>query len=548
MLTLSLGASAQVQKNDTTMSRTVVVENEYNPNILDAQKINVMPKVEPLQATQRQVVYDHAIHPATQLPGTILPVMASQVLQRTARPGYIRLGVGLPGNIDFLGNYRARFSEVDELNIFAQFNGNKGDRSFEEGGADWEDARFYQTRVGLDYSHAFTGSKLDLGAHLGVINLNQPDKFLLPGNRNLTSGDLHVGYASADDNQSIIYNLETNLQFFSLGRLNNDKLNETGLLTKGNILSPITEDQSVGIGFQLDNRFYNADGFEGNHNLDLNPYYVYRTGDWLLHLGAHVNYGFGLESKFRVAPDVDLTYSFENSYQFYARATGGHVGSDLRRIEQQNPYAVNLLPQLKNTFEQVNGSIGIKGSPADGLWFNVFGGYQDLKDDVCFNLMGSYYALFTNLTPYAGSTSRVIPLQADMHNFYGGAELDYTYKEQFNLHASGLYRSWGYDEKKSPQAELVACFKPEFEGNLNFSYKITPAANMGAGFQLITRKGDLYSKPNAVTDLYVSGSYEIFSGFSIYAKADNLLNKKYQYFAGIPAQGINFVGGISYCF
>ena len=55
MLVLPWGASAQVQPNDTTLTRTVVVENEYTPNILDAQKINVLPKVEPLQSSQKQV-------------------------------------------------------------------------------------------------------------------------------------------------------------------------------------------------------------------------------------------------------------------------------------------------------------------------------------------------------------------------------------------------------------------------------------------------------------------------------------------------------------
>ena len=39
-----LAASAQQQ--DTTLVRTVVVENEYNPTVMDASKINVLPKVE----------------------------------------------------------------------------------------------------------------------------------------------------------------------------------------------------------------------------------------------------------------------------------------------------------------------------------------------------------------------------------------------------------------------------------------------------------------------------------------------------------------------
>ena len=37
----SIAASPLQAQKDTTLTRTVVVENEYNPNIMDANKINV---------------------------------------------------------------------------------------------------------------------------------------------------------------------------------------------------------------------------------------------------------------------------------------------------------------------------------------------------------------------------------------------------------------------------------------------------------------------------------------------------------------------------
>ena len=44
LVSLSLGAQAQTQPQDTTMNRTVVVEQEYNPDIMDASKVNVLPQ------------------------------------------------------------------------------------------------------------------------------------------------------------------------------------------------------------------------------------------------------------------------------------------------------------------------------------------------------------------------------------------------------------------------------------------------------------------------------------------------------------------------
>ena len=55
LMTLPLGIHAQQQAKDSTVNRTVVVEQEYTPDILDASKINVLPKVEPPTANKRAV-------------------------------------------------------------------------------------------------------------------------------------------------------------------------------------------------------------------------------------------------------------------------------------------------------------------------------------------------------------------------------------------------------------------------------------------------------------------------------------------------------------
>ena len=43
------------QPKDTTMTRTVVVEQEYNPDIMDASKVNVLPKVEEPTVSKKEV-------------------------------------------------------------------------------------------------------------------------------------------------------------------------------------------------------------------------------------------------------------------------------------------------------------------------------------------------------------------------------------------------------------------------------------------------------------------------------------------------------------
>ena len=60
------------QQQDTTLVRTVVVENQYNPIVMDASKINVLPKVEEPTVPKTHIDY------ATLIPGIIGLVSGSK--------------------------------------------------------------------------------------------------------------------------------------------------------------------------------------------------------------------------------------------------------------------------------------------------------------------------------------------------------------------------------------------------------------------------------------------------------------------------------------
>lgn len=83
---LSLEAQAQTQPQDTTMNRTVVVEQEYNPDIMDASKVNVLPKVEPPTVSKKAVEYDATLMPATQIPAGIMQAYTGKRRRRKHSP------------------------------------------------------------------------------------------------------------------------------------------------------------------------------------------------------------------------------------------------------------------------------------------------------------------------------------------------------------------------------------------------------------------------------------------------------------------------------
>ena len=126
LVSLSLGAQAQTQPQDTTMNRTVVVEQEYNPDIMDASKVNVLPRVEPPTVSKKAVEYDATLMPATHIPAGIMQAYTGKETQAKALPGYVRLGYGNYGNLDVRANYLFSLSPKDRLNLTFTMDGMDG--------------------------------------------------------------------------------------------------------------------------------------------------------------------------------------------------------------------------------------------------------------------------------------------------------------------------------------------------------------------------------------------------------------------------------------
>ena len=126
LITLPLGIHAQQQAKDSTVNRTVVVEQEYTPDIPDASKINVLPQVEAPTANKKAVEYDVTLVPANTIPATVMQAYTGKETQAETHPGYIRLGYGNYGNLDARAGYLFTLSGRDRLNLNFRMNGMDG--------------------------------------------------------------------------------------------------------------------------------------------------------------------------------------------------------------------------------------------------------------------------------------------------------------------------------------------------------------------------------------------------------------------------------------
>lgn len=537
---LPLALQAQNQTQDTTLVRTVVVEQEYNPDIMDASKINVLPQVEVPVVSKKAVEYNETLKPATEIPATTMQSYTGIESLDKAKGGYARLGYGNYNNLDLLANYLFTFKGKDWLNLNFGMDGMNGKLDMGEGLEKWK-SRYYRTHAGVDYQHRFRSVDLNLGGHFGLSNFNFMPEWA-DSKQKFTSGDVHFGLENRNKELALDYALETNLLLYQ--RQYDPVATDAGeslVRTKAEVSGDISDEQLIRIGFYMDNAFYQKANFDNSTSIGLNPSYQFHNDDWNLRLGAHVDMAFGFGKQFRAAPDVQVQFNFSDSYLLYAQATGGKRQNNFRQLESYNPYG-QLYNQLDATYEQLNAAIGFKASPVNDLWFHLYAGYQDLKNDL--------FIVPDIITGGTSPLSRLLFGQADARNVYVGGALDYSYKQLFGFHASAVYRNWSTpnDENAAYAESMVLGFKPALEADVRIDASPMQALRFSLGYRYIGRCEMDNERADAVSNLYLSAHYELFRNILVYARLNNLLNKNYQYYEGCPAQGINFLGGVSFRF
>lgn len=539
LIGLPLTLQAQEQTQDTALVRTVVVEQEYNPNIMDASKINVLPQIEVPVVTKKAVEYNETPMPTAQIPVTTMqPYTGIETLTK-AKGGYARLGYGNYNNLDLLANYLFTLSDDDRLNLHLDMDGMNGKLDMDDYTKTWK-SRYYRTRAGIDYRHRFRSLDLNLSGHFGLSNFN----FMPEWNANkqkFASGDIHLGFKNRNKDLSLDYAVETNLLLYQRQYdLVAENTGESMIRTKAEVSGNISDEQLIHIAFNMDNAFYRKANFEDCTSIGLNPSYQFQNDDWKLKLGAHIDFAIGFGKEVRIAPDVQIQYNFSDSYLLYVQGTGGKRQNDFRQLESYNPYG-QFQNQLDATYEQLNTAIGFKAGPVNDLWFHFYAGYQDLKDDLF---------LIRDFLIGGPLRTRLDLGQADARNVYAGGEMTYSYKQLFGFNVSAVYRSWSTPDKEQNAygESCILDFKPALEANAQVDVSPLSALRFSLGYQHIGRSEVEGKRADAVSNLYVSANYDVFENMAVYARFNNLLNKDYQYYEGCPAQGINFLGGVSFRF
>ena len=529
------------QQQDTTLVRTVVVENQYNPTVMDASKINVLPKVEEPTVPKAHIDYANSVRPVASWANQSMNPIVRDWTPDAAYRGYLRAGYGNNGNVDARLGYLWDISKKDRLNVEASLDGWNGDVT-DRNGEDWT-SRLYNTRLGLDYRHAFKKMDLMLGGayRSQVFNYMNPQYYYgdltrlvenPSGRQHQTMANAHLGIASTDKDMSIQFMGEVGMNLFKQKYPTNiAEGSENNFYLKGDVWKPFN-DQRFGLAWDFNTYSYSMDDMKGTTSLELNPYYGYENDDWRIRLGAHVDWWSGIDDEVNFSPDVNVEYIFSDSYVLYAKAGGGRENKSLMELTEFTPYWTLSHPYILPTYMSLDAAIGLKASPINGLWLNLTGGYQIRENDLFWKLVD-------------GSASYLGFEQGKSKVAYGSAELKYDYKDLFDLGLKATYYHWKGDKMEGLDQyaeERLLALKPEMELNAEVGFKPVQGLRINAGYEYVKRAEEIY---DPISNLYVGADYALMKNLSIFAKANNLLNKEYVRADAYPAQKLNFLAGLS---
>lgn len=563
----SIAASPLQAQKDTTLTRTVVVENEYNPNIMDANKINVLPRIEEPSVTKKEIEYARTEKPFSAFKPYSMSNFAPMPMQTDATRGWVNLGYGNYGNLLGRISYLYSLGKKDNLHVSAAFDGQHAKLELPDSKEKWS-SRFYQTQINAHYSHRFRQAELGVKGSFGLQTFNYlPYAGQLSDKQDNTTGNMGIYLRSALPDHKWQYTAGVDFTFFGqkyfyFAQESGDGRSETGIHANAGVSYQVSAENKLGLDIEINHYNYSQDdktytvpsytggdrttmlanlsgtGLNGMNEADnnaqntislppfenytlfrLNPYYALTQETLRLRIGAQIDWSTGFDSGIKIAPDVLVEFPFSESYIFYIQGKGGVMPSDFRRMNALSPYWA-AIQQLKNTHMQLDATVGFKAGISQGFNLHLFGGYELCDDD---------------LLVIPDSYGPNMLTQDKANSVKGGLSANYLYKDLISVSAQAVYHSWSTD--KDNKSYLYT--KPAFDLRLNVTGKVEKL-NWEAGYQYTSRyKGEM----EAINDLYLSLSYPLLENTFVWVKADNLFNRSYQYYWGYPTEKINFMLG-----
>lgn len=577
---ISLTVSAQ---KDSTLTRQVLLERDYNPTLQDASKINTTPNIYTPVVKQGDIKFVSTT-PQIKLEnnqlGTSTPGEIKTNIDFSKKRGYLIFGGGTHGNLDGAAGYRIVNGERDRLDFFGVYTSSSGDIKYldkEKYANEDMKAKYSHAGVNLKYQHTFDPSIFSVGASYYNTAYNYYGNSFIPKESSATIpydynskqsvNVFNIGIGLTSDKYDSSLKYIGNIGFTHFG----SKYGPTSL-TDGvsgeqfdlgvNVFTEFDSDNTMGLDASLmyqtfgkEDWITDDDSYHKYFNVQGTPYLKLIGQNWDVNLGANVNFLFDVKVGFSIAPNIKANIRINDVNKFYAEIGGGVNNNTFLDILQENRY-FNPASRIEYSKTIYDAKIGFRSGVVSGLEFDIFAGHKRTNKDHLYVYQTS--SLDAEAWSLVGT-----PLYANVSTGHIGGQLKTTLIPYTDL--SAKITAYFYDVKyrngyvtmidRDDVSQKKAWGRPSFTAELNADVKpidkLTLSLNYlyGGGRKGLFIGGTSTVNPGTkmkdINELNFRGEYQITDWLSVNARLNNILYQRYELYYGYPLQEFNILGGVS---
>lgn len=572
--TLSLQAQTP---QDSVLNRNITIEREYQPAIQNAGKINALPNfVEP-----------KVVRPTPQYTDFNLPMPMEQNIhylsaaelvyqEKQNKEGYARISVGTGFNslanfafpllkkpdmkLDFILDHYGLFNSKAHAVTQGAFLFDKKFNSFDlyAGlGGGHEYFKYYGSTFNSVGVRNFSEVN-NAGGLVNYVPINNlqnwitPDSLSnLPASNNLWRLNANVGFRNSPVSEEVRFDARLNYNMFNVRH----GITEHQIALHAKVDGEVGGNR-LGVAFSSQNQLYGTSNgvlspVLGNYYvLYINPYYRIERDAFDLHLGVKSSFSIAKGKGFAPSPDVRFEWRAVPKFlAIYVGAGGDYQVNSLNNIYQEN-YLLNPDVTVNDTYTPADFYAGVIIKPTQGLLIDAYVDYSFINDQYFF--VNKAYQI--NHAPSGFNQADTMLLSNRFEAVYSNARLlkvggrvSYTY-ERFSAQLLGAYNHWNVKDFE------YAWHKPSWELDLNVNAHITKKLSvygnvyLGGGRYAMMGNYEPVKLDPIMANINLGASYAIKDWFSVFLRINNLINNKYEQWAGYEVQGFNVMAGAAFSF
>lgn len=557
---------------DTTIKRNIEVVRDYTPVIKEAGKINTMPELKDVNTKKIEV--DYKVWTSTYKPKTdIIPsldyALASQEENKYSREGFLRLGGG--NYKSFLGELYTPIynSDIALFDFYLKHNSSFGNVTLKKDNYDvlsndvLSKGLYNDNKARISFLRSIRIREISAFGEFGYNRFNyyglnsdmisfseqnkdkeEPEyKNDDQKNSHLTAA-LNFRFRSKDYIEQWKYDLQTN---WRLLKTHFDVAENT--IFTDLAASYRMQESILSLKFQMYNVFVStpedghidfskAKNFNNFTVLKFNPYYSFISEVGRLNLGLKASFGINQGKNTAFSPDITgQVRVIDNIWYVYAGVTGDYKVNTLRSLANENIY---LSPDARpeDTYIPLDIYLGTKLNIGKSVNTDIHIGYKIINNQ--------YF--YVNKSDSTGMKNTFdVVYDKNVGQFNCGAAVNYNFREKVDFSFKIGYNKWSLEKQKE------AWMLPAAQIGLGVSYVPTDFLRFNINYDLEAGRKAKLGKDSSVdlknfNDISLGANYKLMSFLDVFARFNNILNQRSEFWYGYPSQGFNFLLGLTLTF